>query len=149
MFKSLLFRVLTLLFRLEVIRRDGSDYLWRWHVAGNRNGRGIYLHHFIKGDNDPDPHSHPWPFTTLVLSGGYTDERWKIDDTTGCAVIEGHETCRPGRLYSRKAHHIHRVLLPPGKKGWTLVFRGKRICDWGFYVGNRFVHWKNYLKATQ
>lgn len=148
MFKSLLIRVLTAIFKLEVIRRDGSDYLWRWHVAGNRSGRGIYLHHFIKGDNDPDPHSHPWGFTTLVLAGGYVDECWK-KDADGRVVHDRYQTCKPGRLYCRRASHIHRVLLPEGKTGWTLVFRGKRFCDWGFYVGDRFVHWKEYLKVTQ
>jgi len=144
--KSLLFRVLTCLFRLEIIRRDGSDYLWRWHIVGNRNGRGVYLHHFIKGDRDPDPHSHPWCFTTLVLKGGYTDERWELD-LSGDIVKVGEQVCRPGRFYSRKASHIHRVLMEDGRTGWTLVFRGKRSCQWGFYKGNRFCHWTDYLKA--
>lgn len=31
-------------------------------------------------DPRPEPHNHPWRFESTILSGGYTEDRWWIDD---------------------------------------------------------------------
>jgi len=31
------------------------------------------------GDPRPEPHNHPWRFESTILSGGYTEDRWWID----------------------------------------------------------------------
>lgn len=136
----LLFWLLSSLFKLEIVKRDGVPYLWRWHIVKTRWG-GLYLHHFLKGDNDPDPHDHPWPFWTFILKGGYTDE-------THYKHTVSYQKCKPFRLYHRPPTHIHRVLLPEGMKAWTLVFLGKKVQEWGFYTPNGFVHHSEYNKPN-
>ena len=31
-------------------------------------------------DPRPEPHNHPWRFESTILSGGYTEDRWWIDE---------------------------------------------------------------------
>lgn len=33
-----------------------------------------------EGDPRPEPHNHPWSFQSTILSGGYTEDRWWIDE---------------------------------------------------------------------
>lgn len=55
----------------EVITRAWTNrpYLTRWKVADFRE-RKVFLHYFQDSDSD-ELHSHPWGFTSLILSGGY------------------------------------------------------------------------------
>ncbi len=129
---------------LEIIRRDG-DYLWRWHIAKGNWG-GLYLHRFLRGDEDKDPHDHPWPFKTFVLWGGYDDEVWDVEGKTRRVLMWEH--CRPGRLYSRPASHTHRVVIAPGRTAWTLVFIGRKEKEWGFYTPQGFVHHIEYQQEA-
>lgn len=144
MLKYLLFWLFNRLWRREVVQRDGVDYLWRWHITSDRQGAGVYLHYFLKGDNDPDPHNHPWRFSTYVIAGGYIDEVWKKNED-GTASFSHYEDCVPGKAYEREPDHIHRVMIPEGKTAWTLVFRGTRTKEWGFFTKDGLIPWRKYL----
>lgn len=36
---------------------------------------------WYKNDPRPEPHNHPWRFESTILSGGYTEDRWWIDES--------------------------------------------------------------------
>lgn len=143
--------ILSAVFEREDIVKDGSLYLRRWKLRKRADGSGIYIHRIVRSDDDRDPHTHPWRFTTFILAGGYTDETW-----TWCEeCADRHKyllaNLRPLRLYRRTASHMHRVRLHEDGLGgrieaWTLVFLGQHEAEWGFYVSGRgFVHWRDYL----
>lgn len=35
---------------------------------------------WYKDDPRKEPHNHPWDFVSSILSGGYTEDRWWIED---------------------------------------------------------------------
>jgi hypothetical protein len=122
-------------------------FLWGWSPASNdpRPRRGIYLHHICRSDDDRDPHCHPWDFTTVVLRGGYVDEQWSAWGT-GRAVF-GLEPCGPGAIRRRRAEHLHRVQLMPGRSSWSLVLTGPKRRSWGFMTLDGWKGWRDYLNA--
>jgi hypothetical protein len=138
---------------------DGSPYMFRAWIGRLR------LHVFYRGDNDPDPHDHPWDFWTFPLTT-YVEEVTKW----ACSMIsEGNckdtyitslRTVRALRLHHRPATYTHRVLgrgseddigyigMRPGKIV-TIVWRGKTSRKWGFLKHRDgkwcWVHWKEYV----
>lgn len=134
-----------LLFLLEKCNRkliikdriDDEDYLERYYLF-LRNRKtfpfNIFLHKFLKSDSE-DLHDHPWDFTTIILTGGYweytpNNKRWY----------------GPGSIIKKKASDYHRIELDPTKTTWTLFIPGKQKQDWGFKVGNDWIHHEKYLR---
>jgi hypothetical protein len=101
---------------------------------------GIYLHHFYRGDEDPELHNHPWKWAlSLILSGAYVEER-----------EEGDHLRSAGRFNFIRYDTFHRVTLkePVLKPVWTLFTVGPRVSSWGFknkHTGE-FWDWKAYLR---
>ncbi|MBX5015901.1 hypothetical protein [Rhizobium lentis] len=79
----------------------------------------LRLHIFHRGDNDPDPHDHPWDFWTFPLTS-YVEEVAK-PVTKGVAPLEllllppekytlSLQVVRAFRLHHRPATYCHRVI---------------------------------------
>jgi hypothetical protein len=130
----------------------------------------LRLHIFYRGDNDPDPHDHPWDFWTFPLTS-YVEEvttRGWVD--VGVIGYQSHlKVVRAFRLHHRPATYCHRVLgraliavygsqdgnifevLPAAVPGRiiTVVWRGKGERKWGF-LRNRdgkwcWTPWREYV----
>jgi hypothetical protein len=137
-------------------------YLTRWTVArkwdtvatvppgghAEIQNRSVYLHHFQDSDAD-EMHDHPWPFVSVILSGGY----WERTPAAGWADGRGPTRERwygPGRVLVRPANWIHSVRLPgPADKPrpcWTLLYVGRKLRPWGFWcpVGG-WIPWRRHL----
>jgi hypothetical protein len=129
----------------QEIGRNLDIYLTRWRLWGGKtDGRcRVFLHHFHRGDEDEVPHNHPWAYWSLILWGGYFE-------ATPCRL--GREILiwfGPLSFLSRAASWAHRVVLPPGRKCWTLVWTGKKTQSWGFLCKQGWRHWKEHERATQ
>lgn len=145
-------------------------YLRRFYIFRSKRFN-VYLHRFHRSDDDPDPHDHPWDFWSFILSKGYREQIWAFchDDSLDRAgyirpdPIEpdqfsgSRDTC-PGALFGphyeevkagdiawHAATHVHRVLLRPGEKPWTLVITGPTHRPWGFARPTEWVFWREYL----
>ena len=59
--------------KFVILGRDGSPAMVRYRLLDTRWG-GLYVHHFLRSDQDRDLHDHPWHFTSLILWGGYVEE---------------------------------------------------------------------------
>jgi hypothetical protein len=106
---------------------------------------GIYLHHIYQPDSDRDPHDHPWPFVSIMLRGGYSEEVWQVK--------AGELGATPRTIARRRwsAHgtglrvaHIIRTLRPGTV---TLVLTGRHSRTWGFWTPQGFVPWMRYVAA--
>lgn len=135
------------------LARRGDVYLARWVLWGKRFGPGgkVFLHKFHRGDQDDALHDHPWPFWSLILWGGYWEETLTgvADPGTGVAVRQRrwHE---PGSLLRRPAEWLHRVVLPPGRHCWTLVWTGPKERSWGFLCRDgRRVPWRAFVGRVE
>jgi hypothetical protein len=105
---------------------------------------GIYIHKLCRDDNDRALHDHPWPFTSIILKGGYFEhtERWLETDPP--INIEEFQYYSAGSILRRPAEWRHRFALT-AYPTWTLVFVGRRCRKWGFWVdGVNWCWWRKY-----
>src|SRR6185369_13137745 len=83
-----------------VIGGHEDPYMLRWYLIPRNRRLNIYLHKFMRDDEDRALHDHPWWFISLVLRGAYTE------------VTDAGETRREAwSLAYRPATHRHRVVL--------------------------------------
>lgn len=66
----------------------------------------LLWHVFYRGDEDPDPHDHPWDFWTRPLWQGYWEEVMDHDGTLRLNHVP------KGRWSFRSWAYTHRVLYP-------------------------------------
>lgn len=137
-----------------VIGRAGDPYLMRVYLMPKRQDDGpettVYLHYFLRGDSDPNPHNHPWKSAqSLVLTGGYTEYSYAPQFSLApCVEVWEPHSWNRGLSHSR----YHRVeLLEPKKGCWTLFIAGRRLhvadgTDWGFWdlKANCHIPWGSY-----
>lgn len=141
----------------EFIGPEECPMMRRWIVVSPLGS--VRLHHFLRGDNDRQPHDHPWWFVTLVLRGGYTDLTqchvclgsgsdfgyWSGGYVEGewinlkCATCNGRgeleDVLRPGSVRFRPVLHRHRVQT---SGSWSVVVTGRNARQWGFWEGRLF-----------
>lgn len=110
-----------------------NPYLLRWYVLPRNRWLNLYLHKFMRDDDDRAFHDHPWWFVSLLLSGTYFEHR-----------PIGTQKRRWLSLAFRRADALHRVTLDDGKPAWTLVVTGPRVREWGFQCPQGWVHWKDF-----
>lgn len=100
----------------------------------------LRIHELLRSDNDRHLHDHPWPFVSVILRGGYWEERPLYDRAglyTGCKV----RWYGPGSILFRKATDFHLLRLPsvPAKgmepqHCWTLFLTFAYQQKWGYLV---------------
>ena len=126
-----------------VIGADADPYLRRWHVIPRNQWFNIYLHHFLRSDDDRALHDHPWWNLSVLLRGEY------LEMMPGRSRVR-----RPFRPVLRRAEAPHRVVLFPSTETkrplpvWTLFITGPRVREWGFWCPRGWVHWQDFTKAV-
>lgn len=114
----------------RIVGVDGVEYLRRYHVTGNTR-----LHLIRRSDPQPDPHDHPWDFTTTLLAGSYrewTPHGWR---TYGAGDIVHHDAADPHRLELDVGPVLTAVVVGPVRRRW------------GFHTAAGWVHWRAYPYA--
>lgn len=81
----------------------------------------LRFHLFHRGDEDPDPHDHPWSFTTFPLRS-YAEE--VTDPATNAKRVE---VVTAFHLHHRLASYTHRVLYPVRPLSWEDIFHGVHL----------------------
>lgn len=99
--------------RWRAIRPEGPSvdrpFLLRWYVGGEKHrgllGCNMYLHQFIRDDEDRALHDHPWPNVSLLLGGQY------IEHTIDAGGVHFRHIYKAGAVKFRSAKAAHRVEL--------------------------------------
>lgn len=122
--------------KLEIPDPCGNGlYLTRYYILGGRRTTyALMLHRFHQSDMDRDLHDHPWPFWSLILTGGY----WEVTPPFRPHFYG------PGSFLRRPAAWVHRVAIREWDKPWTLVLRFKYERKWGFHTKDGWVAWNTY-----
>jgi len=126
----------------------GELYLRRWRIV-QTPWFAVYLHKIATPDKDRDLHDHPWSFLSLILRGGYDEERLVYDnglDGDMCSKMFRRGWLSLGWRRATDAHRITRLHRTPT---WTLVLTGPRRRSWGFYTDAGYRDWKTYLGVVE
>jgi len=108
----------------------------------------VYLHHFLKGDDEEELHNHPWLRSyALILTVGYREDR-----RMGNVVVS--RILRPGMINVIRAEDFHKVELLDKERGvWTIFIAGKRNEDesWGFWhpVTKLYQDWRLHVSNRE
>lgn len=126
-----------------VIGGAERPYLRRWFVIPRNRFFNVYLHEFLRSDDDRAHHTHPWAFNaSVILRGEYTEHQ----------ILAGGLLLRTirkvGQIKVRWGGAPHRVELHDGHC-WTLFLTGPRVREWGFLCMERgFVHWRDFTSQN-
>jgi len=143
-----------------IIGQPDDPYLLRWWVIPRNRWFNIYLHKFLRSDDDRATHDHPWPSCSIILKGGY----WEHVDK---GFRGTHRYWRsPGTIRMRKASSAHRIELKylrhvcteinpkvvmrvKEQPAWTIFITGPKIREWGFHCPNGWKHWREFCGVTE
>ena len=56
-----------------LIGKPGDTYMRRWWVIPRNRFFNVYLHLFLRSDDDRALHDHPWVNLSFLLHGDYTE----------------------------------------------------------------------------
>ncbi|MGL4575983.1 MAG: hypothetical protein ACRCV9_14455 [Burkholderiaceae bacterium] len=151
-----------------IIGGKDNPYLLRWHILPRNAFVNLYLHMFLRSDDDRALHDHPWLNASLLLSGSYVEHRIRAG---GVHTVE---TLHAGAVKLRLSGSIaHRIELLPSTSAqrylgmlrisgrtdsawprggeqsfWTLFATALRYREWGFHCKHGWVHWKDFTSAS-
>lgn len=114
-----------------------DPYLLRWFVIPRNRWFNIYLHLFLRSDDDRALHDHPWVNLSVLLSGHY------LEHLPGGIVKHR----RRGQIVLRRASCAHRVELINGPV-WTLFLTGPKVRSWGFHCPKGWRHWREFTNTA-
>jgi hypothetical protein len=116
-----------------IVGGEKKPYLLRWFVIPRNRFFNVYLHKFVRDDDDLAFHDHPWSSVAIVIRGAYIEH----DDT-------GRHVYRAGAIRRRSATYRHRVELIDGQPCWTIFLTGRRVREWGFHCPQGWRHWREF-----
>jgi hypothetical protein len=113
----------------------GADdpYLRRWWLIPRNRWCNVYLHHFLRSDDDRALHDHPWINCSILLRGLYREH-----------TPAGSHIRARGDVVFRLPTSAHRIELSDGPV-WTLFLTGPRVREWGFLCPQGWIHWKRFV----
>jgi hypothetical protein len=149
-FPGLARRVLNVAMRRVVGRRDADvviggheePYMMRWWVIPRNRLFNVYLHRFLRSDDDRALHDHPWWNLSFLLSGSY------LEHTISAGGINRRIRREAGDLKLRRAKAAHRIELIDGETCWTLFITGPNLRSWGFHCPRGWVHWRDFTNPA-
>lgn len=125
-----------------VIGGHDAPYLLRWWVIPRNRVFNVYLHAFLRSDDDRALHDHPWANASLLLEGTYTEHEIAAGGVHTRTVYEAGDV--RVRASGRMAH---RVELHAGPCR-TLFLTGPVYRSWGFHCPDAgWVHWERFVDA--
>lgn len=119
----------------QIIGGKERPYMLRWWVIPRNRFFNIYLHHFLRSDDDRALHDHPWWNLSVLLRGQY------LEHTRDRIRLR-----RAGYIVLRRATCAHRIELIDGPV-WTLFLTGPKIRSWGFHCPQGWRHWRKFTAA--
>lgn len=121
-----------------IIGGEDNPYMRRWWVIPRNRFFNVYLHHFLRSDDDRALHDHPWWNLSVLLEGEYTE--WTI----AAGGVHQAAVRRSGQFKFRGANTAHRIELHKGAC-WTLFITGPRIREWGFHCPKGWRPWQQFV----
>lgn len=124
-----------------LIGKQEDTYMRRWWVIPRNRWFNIYLHHFLRSDDDRALHDHPWWNASILIEGQYTEH------TISAGGVNHHVEYGTGAVKLRGAKYAHRVELTSGPC-WSLFITGPNIREWGFHCPAGWRPWQQFVDSN-
>jgi hypothetical protein len=121
-----------------IIGSPANPYLKRWWLIPRNRLFNVYLHQFLRSDDDRALHDHPWLNFSFILKGEYTEH------TIPAGGVNVRKIYKAGDIKLRRAVASHRIELHAGEC-WTLFVTGPAIRSWGFHCPAGWRHWREFV----
>lgn len=118
-----------------------KPYLKRWFLIPRNRFFNVYLHCFLRSDDDRALHDHPWMWCSILLRGSYVE--WS-KPLPGSPLGFNVQRFNEGSVRFHRPHFAHRLVIDPGTVCWTLFITGPRVRKWGFHCPKGWVSWKKF-----
>jgi len=92
----------------RIIGGEEDAYMKRWFVIPRNRIFNIYLHRFLRSDDDRALHDHPWVNMSILLEGEYTEH------TIKAGGINDRVIRKSGAFKVRGPRSAHRIELHNG-----------------------------------
>lgn len=125
-----------------VIGPPDDPYLRRWWIIPRNRLFNIYLHQFLRSDDDRALHDHPWVNCSIILHGSYREH---LRDGS-VRLRKPWRAWFPWRLVFRLPTGAHRVELIDGQGVWTLFLTGPKVRTWGFLCPKGWIPWTEFVE---
>jgi hypothetical protein len=135
-----------------IIGGHENPYLKRHFLIPRNPVFNIYVHQFLRSDDDRAHHDHPWLFNiSWLIDGQYIEHII----TAGGALVRTLRNAGDWEFRWGKAPHRVELIGNEGDPPevpfveavpcWTVFITGPRIREWGFYCMERgWIHWKKF-----
>ncbi len=124
-----------------VIGELHNPYLLRWYLLPKNRLFNVYLHLFLRSDDDRALHDHPWWNFSFLLEGEY------VEHTISAGGIHHRRIFRAGDWKVRRAKAAHRIELHGGTCV-SLFLTGPKCREWGFHCPEKgWVHWREFCDS--
>ena len=135
-----------------VIGGAERPYLRRHWLLPRNRFLNVYVHEFLRSDDDRALHDHPWAFNcSWLIDGEY------VEHTIAAGGVHVRTRRQAGDWKFRWGPAPHRVELV-GNEGdppdvpfvaavpcWTVFITGPIVRTWGFHCPTRWVPWREFV----
>lgn len=125
-----------------IIGGEDQPYLKRWYLIPRNTFINVYLHQFLRSDDDRAKHDHPWWFVSFLIWGSYLEDL----DRNGVQRWIGRSA---PSVALRRTTDRHIVYLFKSRPAWTIVITGRTVREWGFWCPKGFIEWKEFYKTRE
>ncbi len=142
-----------------IVNCEKQPYLHRWYVVRTERV-SLFVHKFVRSDEDRALHDHPWSFIVLPIWRGYIEHNERLPnipfDSEHIKELADYVENGPdfvphqSRVWPilgtrfRSSLYRHRVELIDGKPSWSLFIRFKKVREWGFWLPQGFMLWNKF-----
>jgi hypothetical protein len=124
----------------QVIGGHTEPYMLRWWLIPRNPFFNVYLHLFLRSDDDRALHDHPWVNCSILLHGEYTEHEILAGG------VHTRTVRKAGDWRMRWSGKLaHRIELHKGSC-WTIFITGPRYREWGFHCPTTWRHWKAFTR---
>ena len=126
-----------------IVGGEQNPYMLRWWLIPRNRILNIYIHMFLKSDDDRALHDHPWASLSLLCRGTLKEVTKTPELGEDQFLVD---TIKAGDWSYRPAAYAHRIIVQPQKETPITVFiTGPRFREWGFYCPKGWKHWKDFV----
>ncbi len=127
-----------------VIGGHDRPYLLRHFLIPRNPFFNIYVHQFLRSDDDRALHDHPWLFNcSWLIQGSYREHTPKgmfLRDQGDWKLRIGGA---PHRVELWRECTYRGEPIPC----WTVFITGPRVREWGFHCPKGWVHWRDFTDS--